>query len=76
MEEESKEFIAIFSCVWQYLRNLGSIFYRWAMAEGYGAKLIKYPEKVRDMVSQVKNRLGHFPCSIKIRIHHDLRWVG
>lgn len=45
---------------------------RWAMAEGYGAKLIKHPEKIRDMVTQVKGRLGAFPCSVKIRIHHDL----
>ena len=43
------------------------------MAEGYGANLIKFPEKVRDMVSHVNNRLGTFPCSIKIRIHHNLR---
>ena len=48
-------------------------FNRWAMAEGYGANLIKYPEKVRDMVSQVKGRVGEFPCSIKIRIHRDLK---
>eukprot|EP00795_Rhopilema_esculentum_P002264 gene2264-17875_t len=45
---------------------------RWAMAEGYGANLIKYPEKIRDMVLQVKGRLGNFPCSIKIRIHNNL----
>eukprot|EP00794_Sanderia_malayensis_P006053 gene6053-6755_t len=46
---------------------------RWAMAEGYGAHLIKYPDQISDMVQQVKNRVGDFPCSIKIRIHSDLR---
>ena len=49
------------------------LFLRWAMAEGYGAHLIKHPELIRDMVLQTKNRVENFPCSIKIRIHHDLR---
>ncbi len=43
------------------------------MAEGYGAHLIKHPEKISDMVKHVKNKLNQFPCSIKIRIHSDLR---
>lgn len=48
---------------------------RWAMAEGYGACLIKKPELVRDMVTQAKSRVnrGDFTVSIKIRIHNDIR---
>ncbi|OCT87294.1 hypothetical protein XELAEV_18020992mg, partial [Xenopus laevis] len=44
---------------------------RWAMAEGYGACLIKNPELVSDMVRQVHNQVDNpgFPVSIKIRIH-------
>ena len=49
-------------------------FLRWAMAEGYGANLIKHPEVVVDMVRQAKAKSG-LPVSIKIRIHDDLRWV-
>lgn len=48
---------------------------RWAMAEGYGACLIKKPELVRDMVNQTRARVcsSDFTVSIKIRIHNDLR---
>ncbi|XP_048742778.2 tRNA-dihydrouridine(20a/20b) synthase [NAD(P)+]-like isoform X1 [Ostrea edulis] len=48
---------------------------RWAMAEGYGACLIKNPELVRDMVNQTRARVcnSDFTVSIKIRIHNDLR---
>ena len=49
--------------------------HRWAMAEGYGAHLIKHPELIADMVSQAGSRSG-LPVSIKIRIHNDLRSVG
>jgi len=48
---------------------------RWALAEGYGAHLIKHPELVADMISQAGSRSG-LPVSIKIRIHSDLRSVG
>ncbi|KAJ8046381.1 tRNA-dihydrouridine(20a/20b) synthase [NAD(P)+]-like [Holothuria leucospilota] len=47
---------------------------RWAMAEGYGAWLIKHPELVRDMVRTTKGRVdSDFTVSIKIRIHSDIR---
>lgn len=47
---------------------------RWAMAEGYGAHLIKHPEMIKDMILQTKQRVGNsFPCEIKIRIHKDIR---
>ena len=49
--------------------------HRWAMAEGYGAHLIKHPELIADMVSQASSHSG-LPVSIKIRIHNDLRSVG
>ena len=49
--------------------------HRWAMAEGYGAHLIKHPELIADMVSQAGSR-SSLPVSIKIRIHNDLRSVG
>ena len=49
--------------------------HRWAMAEGYGAHLIKHPELIADMVTQTGSRSG-LPVSIKIRIHNDLRSVG
>lgn len=48
---------------------------RWAMAEGYGACLIRKPELVKDMINQVKSRVNNenFTVSIKIRIHNDIR---
>lgn len=48
---------------------------RWAMAEGYGACLIKKPELVKDMVNQTRSRVNKqdFTVSIKIRIHNDIR---
>lgn len=47
---------------------------RWAMAEGYGAKLIRDPESVRDIIRQTRNRIpdSDFSISVKIRIHKDL----
>jgi tRNA-dihydrouridine synthase 4 len=48
----------------------------WAIQEGIGCKLIHEPELVRDMVLAVKERCGKDFCvSVKIRIHHDLRFV-
>ncbi|XP_039265097.2 tRNA-dihydrouridine(20a/20b) synthase [NAD(P)+]-like [Styela clava] len=43
---------------------------RWAMAEGYGAKLIKNPELVRDIIKTTRNRIpsNDFSISVKIRI--------
>ncbi|XP_072026461.1 tRNA-dihydrouridine(20a/20b) synthase [NAD(P)+]-like isoform X2 [Amphiura filiformis] len=48
---------------------------KWAMAEGYGAHLIKHPELIKDMVMQTRGRVCKpgFTTSIKIRIHDDLR---
>lgn len=44
---------------------------RWAMAEGYGAKLIQQPELVKDIIRQTKNKIpdNDFSVSVKIRIH-------
>ncbi|XP_059169138.1 tRNA-dihydrouridine(20a/20b) synthase [NAD(P)+]-like [Physella acuta] len=48
---------------------------RWAMAEGYGACLMKKPDLLCDMIKNAKNRVGRddFTVSIKIRIHPDIR---
>ncbi|KAG5463717.1 MAG: tRNA-dihydrouridine synthase [Olpidium bornovanus] len=46
---------------------------RWAIGEGIGAHLMSQPELVRDMVRQTKARATDIPCSIKIRIHKDVR---
>ncbi|KAK3101492.1 hypothetical protein FSP39_004005 [Pinctada imbricata] len=48
---------------------------RWAMADGYGACLLKKPELIQDMVRQARARVSgqDFTVSIKIRIHNDLR---
>lgn len=45
---------------------------RWAMQEGYGAKLIRTPVLIKDIVRQTVARVPGFPVSIKIRIHDDL----
>ncbi|KAJ3012897.1 tRNA-dihydrouridine(20a/20b) synthase [NAD(P)+]-like protein [Thoreauomyces humboldtii] len=53
----------------------------WAAKEKIGAALMEEPELVRDMVRQVKARTSgvrmadgeHFPVSIKIRVHPDIR---
>jgi tRNA-dihydrouridine synthase 4 len=47
---------------------------KWAINEKIGSHLMSDPETVRDMVRQVKARVD-VPCSIKIRIHRDLRYV-
>lgn len=47
---------------------------KWAINEKIGSHLMSDPETVRDMVRQVKARVD-VPCSIKIRIHKDLRYV-
>ena len=44
----------------------------WAMSGGYGAKLIRNPELIADMISQAKSRTTK-PISIKIRISRDLK---
>lgn len=48
---------------------------RWAMSEGYGARLIKHADLVKDMVKQTINRVGRsdFTTSIKIRIHNNIK---
>ncbi|RKP10304.1 hypothetical protein THASP1DRAFT_13016 [Thamnocephalis sphaerospora] len=45
---------------------------RWAYQEGIGARLMEEPETVRDVVRQVKAHVD-VPCSVKIRVHKDLR---
>lgn len=46
---------------------------RWAMQEGYGAKLIRTPALIKDIVRQTVSRVPGLPVSIKIRIHDDAR---
>ncbi|KNC98393.1 uncharacterized protein SPPG_06098 [Spizellomyces punctatus DAOM BR117] len=54
---------------------------KWAVHEKIGAHLMEDPELVRDMVRQVKARTSGiamadgepFPCSVKIRVHPDLK---
>ncbi|CAG8502284.1 5745_t:CDS:2 [Paraglomus occultum] len=49
---------------------------KWAINEGIGARLMEKPEFVRDMVRAVKSRVGtEVTCSVKIRVHADLRQV-
>ncbi|KAI9317038.1 hypothetical protein BX666DRAFT_2019105 [Dichotomocladium elegans] len=45
---------------------------KWAIQERIGSHLMSDPEMVRDMVKTVKGRVN-IPCSIKIRVHPDLR---
>ncbi|KAG0163408.1 tRNA-dihydrouridine(20a/20b) synthase [NAD(P)+]-like protein [Apophysomyces sp. BC1034] len=45
---------------------------RWAVQEKIGAHLMSDPETVRDMIRTVKARVD-IPCSIKIRVHPDLK---
>ncbi|BFZ10945.1 hypothetical protein BsWGS_13984 [Bradybaena similaris] len=48
---------------------------RWAMAEGYGACLLRKPDLLCDMVKQARTRVGNdnFTVSVKIRVHKDIR---
>ncbi|XP_068759376.1 tRNA-dihydrouridine(20a/20b) synthase [NAD(P)+]-like [Montipora capricornis] len=46
---------------------------RWALQEGYGAKLINNPELIKDIVRQTMYRIPGLPVSIKIRIHENIR---
>ncbi|KAF9181171.1 tRNA-dihydrouridine(20a/20b) synthase [NAD(P)+]-like protein [Haplosporangium sp. Z 11] len=45
---------------------------KWAIQEKIGSHLMSDPETVRDMIRMTKARV-QVPCSIKIRIHKDLR---
>ncbi|CAH1766380.1 3237_t:CDS:2 [Entrophospora sp. SA101] len=45
---------------------------KWAINEGIGVYLMEKPEIVRNLVKSIKN-FCNIPCSIKIRIHNDLR---
>lgn len=45
---------------------------KWAYQEKIGAYLMQDPENVRDMIRTVKGRVN-IPCSIKIRVHDDLK---
>lgn len=47
---------------------------RWAIKEGYGADLLRKPELIKDLVSQVRNRIPNpFTVSVKIRLLKDIR---
>jgi len=43
------------------------------MQEGYGAKLIRTPALIKDIVRQTVSRVPGLPVSIKIRIHDNAR---
>lgn len=45
----------------------------WVMSEGYGAAMLRDPDKVRDMVRACASRVPHLPVSIKIRIESDMK---
>lgn len=45
---------------------------KWAYQEKIGSYLMQDPENVKDMIRTVKGRVN-IPCSIKIRVHDDLR---
>lgn len=45
---------------------------RWAMQDGYGAKMLRSPELIYDLVKQVRGRLpAPFSVSVKIRLQSD-----
>lgn len=47
---------------------------RWALKDGYGADLLTKPQLVKDLVSQVRNRIPKpFTVSVKIRILKDIK---
>ena len=48
---------------------------RWAMEEGYGARLLEKPEKLADIIKITRNRISDmkFSISTKIRIHDDVK---
>ncbi|XP_024941965.1 DNA repair and recombination protein RAD54-like isoform X2 [Cephus cinctus] len=47
---------------------------RWAIKDGYGVDLLSKPELVKDLVSQVRNRIPTpFSVSVKIRLLKDIR---
>ncbi|XP_057332137.1 tRNA-dihydrouridine(20a/20b) synthase [NAD(P)+]-like [Microplitis mediator] len=46
---------------------------RWVMSDGYGAKLLENPQLVKDLISQVRNRIPKpFTVSVKIRLLNDI----
>ena len=45
------------------------------MQEGYGAKLIRTPSLIKEIVRQTVSRVPGLPVSIKIRIHDDARYT-
>ncbi len=44
---------------------------RWAMSEGYGAQLLRHPEKIADMI-QMATRRTKTPISVKVRISDNI----
>ena len=48
---------------------------RWAMAEGYGAKLLRSPEKIKDYVRFTRAKISdeNFAVSVKIRLLNDVK---
>ncbi len=46
---------------------------RWAINEGIGVYLMEKPELISDMIKTIKANIPTLPCSIKIRIHNDMR---
>ena len=51
------------------------IYSRWAMQEGYGAKLIRTPSLIKDIVRQTVSRVpGLHACVNQDQIHDDARY--
>lgn len=46
---------------------------KWAINEGIGVYLMDKPELISDMIKTIKMNIPNLPCSIKIRIHNDIR---
>lgn len=61
--------------VYRMVPRIFFIYSRWAMQEGYGAKLIRTPALIKDIVRQTVSRVPGLPVSIKIRIHDDARYT-
>jgi tRNA-dihydrouridine synthase 4 len=46
----------------------------WAISEGYGCGMLGKPELIKEMVISARE-MSNLPCSIKIRVAKDLRYL-
>lgn len=65
----------IWDKVYRMVPRVFLMYFRWAMQEGYGAKLMRTPALIKDIVRQTVSRVPGLPVSIKIRIHDDARYT-